>query len=236
DAARIVYSVRLYEYAKEDQRDRQDGETHHLHPLRPAHDGGDAGTRDFDEAKRQHQADELLDLFARSGYFEDETFRRRIDHAGPEGIRQAQRLDAVLALALDLDHCEFAFDRIAGKRHVDNVMHGHKSVELVLDLLDHHRRARRNDRDQRQVLPVLGFRNRQGLDVVSATSEQTDNARQHARLVIDQHRERVGFRFLRGWRRRIMACRGSVHHTITLPSSVMASSTLTPASPSNISL
>src|SRR6476661_4241753 len=136
DAARTIHRVRLYQYAEEDQWDRQDGETHRLHPFRPAHDGGNAGTRDFDQAERQHQADELLDLFARPGDLEDEAFRRRIDHAGTEGIREPQGLDAVLALALDLDHCELALDRIADRRHVYHVMHGHQPIELVLDLLD----------------------------------------------------------------------------------------------------
>src|SRR5262245_53474268 len=86
------------------------------------------------------------------------------------------------------------------------------------------------------MLPVLGLGHRQGLDIVSAAREQTDDARQHARLVVDQVLERVGVGLLRRRRNRIVTCRGSVHHTITLPSSVIASSTLTPASPRSISL
>src|SRR5215467_1155997 len=86
------------------------------------------------------------------------------------------------------------------------------------------------------MLSVLGFRHRQRLDVITAAGEQTNDAGQHARLIVHQHRERVGFRLLRSRRYRIMARWGSIHHTITLPSSVTASSTLTPASPRSISL
>src|SRR6476659_3664664 len=119
DAARIIHRVGLYEYAEKDQWDRQHSQAHRLHPLGTTHDGGNAGARDFNEAERQHQADELLDLFARAGDFENKALRRRVDHASAEGIRKPQGLDAVLALALDLDHCELAFDRIADRRHVD---------------------------------------------------------------------------------------------------------------------
>ncbi len=70
-------------------------------------------------------------------------------------------------------------------------MHRHQSVELVLDLLDHHRRAGGDDGNKRQVLGVLGFRHRQRVDIVAAAGEQADDAREHARLVVDQHRQSV---------------------------------------------
>ena len=47
----------------------------------------------------------------------------------------------LLALAAHLDHREFALDRRARHGHVDHAMHRHQPLELVLDLLDHHRRA-----------------------------------------------------------------------------------------------
>src|SRR5262249_51188016 len=111
------------------------------------------------------------------------------------------------------------------------------------------------------------------VDIVAAPGEQADHPRQHAGLVVDQHRQGVGLDLLRDGRGGGM---GGVHgripmrkadpsfpgltrqsilfakkmdarvkpahdsevlcHTITLPSSVMASSTLTVASPSSISL
>src|SRR5580692_13021648 len=51
------------------------------HSLRPAADGDDAGARDFDQAERQHQVDEALDLVGRAGDFEHEALVGRIDDA-----------------------------------------------------------------------------------------------------------------------------------------------------------
>src|SRR5262245_46639583 len=41
------------------------------------------------------------------------------------------------------------------------------------------------------MLLVLGLRDRQALDVVAAAGEQTSNACQHARFVVDQNGQRV---------------------------------------------
>ncbi len=84
------------------------------HPLRPARDRGDAGARDLDQAERQHQLDELVDLVALAGDLEHEAFGGGVDHAGAEGVGQPQRLDPLLAFALDLDHRQFALDGVAG--------------------------------------------------------------------------------------------------------------------------
>src|ERR1700730_6527977 len=73
-----------------------------LHGLRAAPDGDDAGARDLDQAERQHQGDEALDLLGRAGDLEHEAFDRGVDHPGPEGVGETQGLDPVLALAADL--------------------------------------------------------------------------------------------------------------------------------------
>jgi hypothetical protein len=78
-------------------------------------------------------------------------------------------------------------------RQVDHPVHRHDALELVLDLFQHMRRAARHDGDARQMLLVLGLRDRQAVDIVAATGKQADDARQHARLVVDQHRKRVLF-------------------------------------------
>src|SRR5579863_5850682 len=44
----------------------------YLHRLRPPRDGDDAGARHFDEAERQHQVDELIDLLRAAGDLENE--------------------------------------------------------------------------------------------------------------------------------------------------------------------
>src|SRR6185437_7614405 len=89
------------------------------------------------------------------------------------------------------DHRKLALDRAAGERHVDHAVDRHHAVELVLDLLDHHRGSRGDDGDAREMLLALGLRHREALDVVAAAGEQADHAREHAGLVRHEHRERV---------------------------------------------
>src|SRR5688572_21504837 len=75
----------------------------HLHPLRPAAHRGDAGAGDLDDTELAHQVDEGVDLVGGAGDFEDEAFHRAVDDAGAEDVGEAQRLDALGALALHLD-------------------------------------------------------------------------------------------------------------------------------------
>src|SRR5699024_10633106 len=110
--------------------------------------------------------------------------------------------------------------------------------ELVLDLLDHHRRAGGDDGNKREVLGVLGLRHGQRLDVIATAGEQADDAGKNARLVIDQNRQRMALGLLNSWCRRIMrrGWRLRVQQTITLPFSVTASPIFSAASPRIISL
>ena len=94
-----------------------------------------------------------------------------VDHAGAERVGQPQRLDARLARAAHLDHGKLALDRWAGRRHIHHAVNRHEPIELVLDLLDHHRRAARDHRDAREVLLVLGLRHGQRVDIVAAAGE-----------------------------------------------------------------
>jgi hypothetical protein len=79
-------------------------------------------------------------------------------------------------------------------------MHRHQPVELIFDLFQHHRRAARDNGDAREVLLVFGFRNRERVDIVAASGEQPDDARQNAGLVIDEDAQGASFDAL--------ACRG----------------------------
>ena len=81
---------------------------------------------------------------------------------------EPHRLDAVVALADDLDEAQLALDRLALDRQVDDPVHRHEPRELALDLLDHGVRAGGHDGDARDVLLVLGLGDRQALDVVAA--------------------------------------------------------------------
>src|SRR5262249_53873595 len=104
-----------------------------LHPFRAALDGDDAGARDLDQAERNHQVDEALDLLGGAGDLEHEALGARVDDTGAERVGEPQRLDPVVALAAHLDHGELALDRRTGHRHVDHPMHRHQPLELILD-------------------------------------------------------------------------------------------------------
>ena len=54
-----------------------------------------------------------------------------------ERLRPASTPRHGLAGAAQLDHREFPCDPAAGQRHVDDAIHRHHAIELVLDLLEH---------------------------------------------------------------------------------------------------
>ena len=82
-----------------------------LHRLGAARDGGDAGAGDLDQAERLHQGDELVDLDRRAGDLEARNARSMVSiTCGAEGVGEAQRLDALLAGAGDLDQRQLALD------------------------------------------------------------------------------------------------------------------------------
>jgi hypothetical protein len=79
------------------------GERDDLKARRAARDRDGTGARHLDEPEGLHQGDESVELFARTGHFEDERFGRRIDDACPEDIGETERLDPRLAFAGNLD-------------------------------------------------------------------------------------------------------------------------------------
>src|SRR6266849_372945 len=84
---------------------------------------------------------------------------------------------------------------------------------------------------------VLGLGAGERVDIVAAPGKQPDDTGQHPRLIVDENRQGMSLDLLRCGCSGIMG--GGAHrlaYTITLPSSVMASSTLTAESPSSISL
>src|SRR6266536_1144060 len=102
-------------------------------------------------AERAHQVDKLTDLGGIACDLEHKAFGGGVDHAGAECIRQPQRLDPVVAAAAHLDHGKLALDRASRQRHVDDAVDRDHAVELVLDLLDHHRCAGGDDGDAGKV-------------------------------------------------------------------------------------
>ena len=78
----------------------------------------------------------------------------------------------------------------------------HQLVEQRLDLLDHLLGAAGHDVDAREMLDVVDLGYGQAVDVVAAAREQADHAGEHARLVVDQHGDRVALLLLR----HLMSC------------------------------
>src|SRR5262249_39239576 len=89
----------------------------------------------------------------------------------------------------------------------------------------------------RKMFFVLGLGHGERVDVVAAAGKEADHARQHTRLVIDNDRKRAMNDLLLHRLRGIVRRRTRLlAHTITFPSSVIASSKLSAASPKIISL
>src|SRR5690606_26324790 len=119
-------------------------------------------------------------------HFEHKGILGRIDGAGAEDIRHAQRLDPLLALADHFHKRHFTLDARPVGGEVRDFMHRHETVELRLDLLDHHGGAAGDDGDARQVGLLVDTGHRQPLNALSAHREQADHPRQHAELIIDK--------------------------------------------------
>ena len=83
-----------------------------------------------------------LDLRRLAGHLEDEMLGRRVDDLGAEDLGDAQGLDALFALAGDLDQRQLALQRIALDGQIAHAVHGNEPLELMLDLLDDSRACR----------------------------------------------------------------------------------------------
>src|SRR6185437_5292118 len=159
-----------------------------LDRLRPARDRGDAGSRHLHQPNGAHELDEIVDLAWGAGQFENEALGGRVDHLGAEGVGEPHRLDPILALASHLDHRKLPLDRAHGERQIVHRMDRNQPLELMTDLLDDLRRARSDDGDAREMRRVRDLGDGQALDVVAAPREHADDACEHPRLVVDQHR------------------------------------------------
>src|SRR5215475_13880334 len=75
---------------------------HGSHPFGSAPDRGNPGAGHLDQTERAHQIDELIDLATIACDLEHKTFGGSVDYPGAERVRQPQRLDPMLAVAVDL--------------------------------------------------------------------------------------------------------------------------------------
>src|SRR5215207_3264107 len=93
----------------------------------------------------------------------------------------------------------------AGAGQLDDLEHVDQLVELLGDLLQGPLGAVDHDRHA-AAARVLGGPDGQAVDVEAAPAEQPGDAGQDARLVLDQHRDRVGAHQVRTSRRVAAAC------------------------------
>ena len=73
---------------------------------------------------------------------EHEVLGGGVDDVGAEDLGHAQRLDALVALAGDLDQRQLALQRLAEHGEIDDAVHVDQPLQLGLDLGQHHRRGR----------------------------------------------------------------------------------------------
>ena len=85
------------------------------------------------------------------------------------------------------------FDAWLLRRDVHDPVHWNEASELRFDLLDHGGRSRGHNRNARGMRRPVGFRDGEAFDVIAAAGEQTDDARQHAGLIVDRDHDGVGF-------------------------------------------
>ncbi|MCY1377888.1 hypothetical protein D9M69_654840 [compost metagenome] len=100
---------------------------------------------------------------------------RCIDDLCIESIGQTQCFRTRLTLASHLDQRKLTFNWTlvakfhSAMGHINHAVHWYDTLKLMTDLIKHIWRAARNNRNARQVLLVLGFRNRKAFNIVATT-------------------------------------------------------------------
>src|SRR3954451_21248320 len=154
-------------------------------------------SRDRDLARAHHldhpeRADHLLegvDLVGRARDLHDQRLAGDVDDLAAEDLDRLEHLGALTAVGGDLEQRQLAGHGALGLEVAD-LDHVDELVQLLGDLVDRVQRAVERQRDARDRL-VVGRPDREGLDVETAPREQPRDARQDARLVLDEDRQRV---------------------------------------------
>src|SRR5260221_12545911 len=150
------------------------------------------------DAARAHEllepvrTDELLkrvDLFGRTCQLEDDRVGTDVGDAGLEDLAERHQLGPRALRRRHLDQRELALERLSGceLRHAEHV---HELVHLLLDLLERMRLAVDAQRDPRDVV-ALGLADGEALDVEAAAGKHAGDARERARLVLEEDGQRV---------------------------------------------
>src|SRR5215469_12410854 len=153
--------------------DAESAAAHHLQELRAKAELGHEAV-DFGLARRQ---------------LDDEALDGRVEHAAAAAHHLSAHGVGVCGVDAQLQQHEFPLQMLAAG-HVQHVHHVHELVQLVGDLLNDEVRALRDQRQARDG-GIVGGGNRERFDVVAARGEQTRDAREGARLVLQQNRNDV---------------------------------------------
>jgi hypothetical protein len=154
----------------------------------PRH-GDAAGAHGLDDRVRRQQFLERRKAIRMLHALQQERVGAGIDDAGVEDLGHAHDLQPMGGVGLHLDQQELPLDRHV-RMHLENVDHIDQLVELLDNLL--HRVAGAVDADgDHGAVGALRRPHREAIDVEAAPREQARNARQHARLVLDQHAQCV---------------------------------------------
>src|SRR5581483_9751127 len=148
-----------------------------------------AGPHELHHAEVPEQVEERLQLLGLAGDLEREGRARHVHHVRAEDRRDLHDALAGFPAGPDLDQHELAFDGLAGLE-LEDLDHVDELVELLGDLLERLAVDANHDRHSGQVV-VAGGPHRERVDVEPARREQAGDAREHARLVLHQHRDRV---------------------------------------------
>src|SRR6478609_3355401 len=154
-----------------------------------AADGDHAGLHQLTDAEGLQHAQQVAQLVGVADGLDGDGVGGDVDDLRPEELYGVEHLTAGLRIGLDLDEQQLAVDR--GRAvELDDLADLHQLVELLGHLLE--RRALDVDHDRHPGhLGVLGRTDREGVDVEAAAAEQAGDPGEHARLVLDQDRQRV---------------------------------------------
>src|SRR3984957_9687153 len=151
---------------------------------------GDApGPLELDDPVAAEQPLKVVDLVGAAGQHDGQLIGPDVDHLAAEDADELDDLGALLGSGRHGGEQELSLDRLArGQvRDRDDV---DQLVELLDDLVE--RRGLDVDHDRDAAEPLLvGRGHGEREDVEPTPAEQPGDAREHARLVLDQHREDV---------------------------------------------
>src|SRR5579863_8466792 len=155
-----------------------------------AADGHHARLDELLDAERLEHPDQSVELILVTGGLHRDHVDRDVDHPGAEQVHDLEHPRPALGVGPDLDQEQLALHGGA-RLELDDLEHVDELVQLLGHLLERVLLAVDHDSDAGELL-VLGRPDRQRLDVEAAAGEQAGDPDQDARLVLDEHGQRVG--------------------------------------------